>query len=410
MRRNQFGHNPRRAIGTIRHLLPRLPAFSLTLARGAADNFGSMAIRAQLQASKPFLGPGETRAAARVLEGGYLGSGPEARAFESELASYLGAGSHVVGVSTGTGALHLAAAALGLGPGDEVLVPSLTFVASFQAVAATGARPVACDVRMEDGLLDLQDARRRITPRTRALMPVHYAGNPGDLDAIHAFAGAHGLRVIEDAAHAFGSRSRGRLVGSFGDVACFSFDPIKNITCGQGGAVVTRDAAVAEAAARMGNLAIERVPGEGGDAIAVRSMGWRYALPDLNAAIGRVQLARFDGELKPHRVALVRRYRERLAAVRGLTMLDAPEGVVAHIFPVRIPGRRAAARAALKEEGFETLVHYKPNHRHAPFAGAPCPAADRLYEELVSLPLHGAVALDDVDAVCGILESVLGER
>jgi dTDP-4-amino-4,6-dideoxygalactose transaminase len=131
--------------------------------------------------------------------------------------------------------------AIGVGVGDEVLVPTLTYVATFQAVSACGAIPVACDVRRADGLLDLEDAARRITPRTKAVMPVHYASFPGDLDALYAFAERHGLRVVEDAAHAFGCEYKGRRIGSFGDVACFSFDGIKNITSGEGGAIVSSD-------------------------------------------------------------------------------------------------------------------------------------------------------------------------
>src|SRR5688572_13938642 len=208
-----------------------------------------MTSRSLVQASRPSIGEAEGRAVARVLGTGYFGMGPETRAFESELEAYLGGGRGVACVNTGTSALHLAVAALGIGPGDEVIVPSLTFVASFQAVAVTGARPVACDVDESSALIDLADARRRLTPRTRA----------------------NGLRVIEDAAHAFGTRHAGCRVGADGDVVCFSFDPIKNITSGQGGALVSADASFLERTRRMRNLALERsATGEGGDAIEVR--------------------------------------------------------------------------------------------------------------------------------------------
>lgn len=361
-----------------------------------------------IQASRPCFGEAEGRAVARVLASGYLGMGPETRLFESELQDYLG-GRMVVTASTGTSALHVALAALGIGAGDEVLVPSLTFVASFQAVAATGARPIACDVLPDCGLVDLADAARRATPRTRAIMPVHYAGYPGDMDAVHAFARERGLRVVEDAAHAFGSRVRGRLVGSFGDVACFSFDPIKNISCGQGGAIATADAAVAEAARRIRNLAIERSDGREGDAIEVRGLGWRYAMSDLNAAIGRVQLARFEKELAPHRRELVARYRERLAPFRDVTLLRSEPECVPHIFPVLVPAdRREALRTGLREAGFETLVHYKPSHLLAAFRSDGCPVAERLYNELVTLPLHGAVTVEHVDRVAGTIARTLG--
>src|SRR5258708_27438917 len=166
-----------------------------------------------MRVSRSIVGRAEQEAVARVLEVGFLGTGPETQAFENELRAFLGGEAGVACVNTGTAALHLALQALGLGSGDEVLVPSLTFVASFQAIAATGATPVACDVRAETGLLDLDDAARRGTPPTRAVMPVHYASSCGDLDAVYALAKERRLRVVEDAAHAFGCAYGGRRSG-----------------------------------------------------------------------------------------------------------------------------------------------------------------------------------------------------
>ncbi|RYZ87422.1 MAG: aminotransferase class I/II-fold pyridoxal phosphate-dependent enzyme [Proteobacteria bacterium] len=157
-----------------------------------------------MRLSKSVIGPLEMSAVQKVLEKGYLGMGTEVQLFERELTAYLGGTTQVTCVNTGTAALQLAVEAIGLNPGDEVLIPSLTFVASFQAVSAAGAVPVACDVKLNDGLIDLADAEERITARTRAIMPVHYAGNWGDLEAVYRFARKHNLRVVEDAAHAFG--------------------------------------------------------------------------------------------------------------------------------------------------------------------------------------------------------------
>jgi dTDP-4-amino-4,6-dideoxygalactose transaminase len=337
--------------------------------------------------------------------------GPETQAFESELGAFFGLPG-VVTVCTGTSALHLALEALGLGSGDEVLVPSLTFVASFQAVSMSGARPVACDVLLDSGLIDLEDAARRITPKTRALMPVHYAGYAGDIDGVHRFARERGLRVIEDAAHAFGSQSCGRLIGTFGDVVCFSFDPIKSVTCGQGGAIVTSDLAVAEEARCRRNLAIERLPGRRADSIDVRRVGWRYALSDINAAIGRVQLSRFDGELKPRRLALVAHYRERLVSQIGVHLLRSDPAVVPHMFPILIAdGQRDAVQEALALAGYEALVHYRPNHLLSAFhGGSPCPVAEGLYDELLTLPLHMDVTHVDIDVIVSVIARTLGYR
>lgn len=362
-----------------------------------------------VQTSAPYVGAAEKAAVARVLDSGYYGCGPEVATFEHELSQYLGNDIHVVCTASGTAALHLALAAIGVGHGDEVLAPSVTFVATFQAVAATGARPVACDVLEKNLLLDIEDARRRITQRTRAVIPVHYAGHSGDLDAIYDFARSNRLRIVEDAAHAFGSRNQGRMIGSFGDVVCFSFDPIKNITAGQGGAVVTRDPAIAHDVRLRRELGIERDSTTRSDDIVVSRLGWRYAMSDLMAAIGRVQLGRFDSELKP--------LRQRNAAALGETLRDLPDiglpsldaGDVPHIFPIRIAyGRRDVVRKALRDAGFETKVHYPPNHLLSYFAdGAPRPVAERAFQELLTLPLHPGINDDQIAHMVSVIRTSL---
>ena len=198
-----------------------------------------------IKLSKSCLSSLEKQAVMRVLDNEFLGMGKEVQLFEQELQQYFGGNVEVVCVNSGTAALHLACQAIGLKPGDEVLVPTLTYVASFQAISATGAVPIACDVLESNGLIDLHDASNRITNQTKAIMPVHYAGNMGDLDSIYEFARKHKLRVIEDAAHGFGSKYKDNLIGSIGDIVCFSFDGIKNITSGEGGAIVTNDNALA---------------------------------------------------------------------------------------------------------------------------------------------------------------------
>lgn len=202
-----------------------------------------------LRLSRSIVGEAEARAVSRViLEDGYLGIGNETRLFEEELAAYLGVTpQQVITTNTGTAALHLAMDAVAsqcraTDGKAEVLVPSLTFVASFQAITAAGCVPVACDVLPETGTLDLRDAEKRLTSRTIAVMPVDYASNPWHLDEVYDFARRKALRVVEDAAHAFGCRHHGRRIGSFGDMVCFSFDGIKNITSGEGGCLVAFDA------------------------------------------------------------------------------------------------------------------------------------------------------------------------
>lgn len=370
-----------------------------------------------LRLSKSVVGQAEAEAVARViLEDGYLGMGREVQHFEAEIAAYLGVpGEAVMCVSSGTAGLHLAVEAL-VRPGDEVLVQSLTYVASFQAISAARAVPVACEVDPASLTLDLEDAARRVTERTRAIMPVHYASNPGDLEAVYRFAERHGLRVIEDAAHAFGCTHQGRRIGSFGDVVCFSFDGIKNITSGEGGAVVARDAAVAERIRDARLLGVERDTAQrygGGRSweFDVKHQGYRYHMSNLFAAIGRVQLGRLDREFAPARVALARRYRQRLRGMAGIRLLESDLGaVVPHIQPVLVEGgRRDQVREYLEGQGIATGIHYKPNHLLSLYGGGEVtlPVTESLYEALLTLPLHPELALADVDRVCDGLAAAL---
>ena len=357
--------------------------------------------------SRSVVGAAELEAVGRVMrEDGYLGMGREVRAFEEELQAYLGGQDRsVICFNSGTAALHLAVQAV-TDPGDEVLVQSLTFVASFQAISAAGAVPVACEVYPETVTLDLEDAARRITPRTRAVMPVHYASNPGDLDAVYGFARRHGLRVIEDAAHAFGCTYQGRRIGSFGDLVCFSFDGLKNITSGEGGAVVTSDPQVIQAVQDARLLGVQRdtekrYQGARSWEFDVQYQGYRYHLSNLFAAIGRVQLRRFEEELKPRRVELSQQYHAALAGTRDLQLLHGDPGpIVPHIFPIRVlNGRRDGLRQFLQARGIETGIHYKPNHLLTFYGGGreALPVTERLYEELLTLPLHPGLKDEEID-------------
>lgn len=368
--------------------------------------------------SRSAVGSREAEAVRRVLlEDGYLGMGQEVRAFEHELAHFLGVEDREVAcVSSGTAALQLAVEAV-VQPGDEVLVQSLTFVASFQAIAAAGAVPVACDVRRESIAIDLEDARRRVTPRTRAIMPVHYASYVAAPAAIRSFAAEYGLRVIEDAAHAFGGNVSGRPIGHTGDVVCFSFDGIKNITSAEGGAVVTRDQTVIGRVRDARLLGVERDTEQrygGGRSwdFDVTRRGYRYHMSNVCAAIGRVQLERFTGELAPVRRMLAARYRSRLEGRPGLVLLDSDAGAVPHIFPLRITScSRDNVREQLKSQGVETGIHYKPNHLLTLFhrAALPLPVTEEVYPELLSLPLHPGLSVESVDYVCDrLLECCAG--
>ncbi len=357
----------------------------------------------KIRLSQSVVGDREKDALSRVIEDGYLGMGRFVQEFEEGLKAYLGA-EHVVCVNSGTAALHLAFMGIGLKPGDEVLVQSITYVASFQAITAAGARPVACEVLPETCTIDLRDAEKRITPKTKAIMPVHYAGRTGDLDAVYAFAGRHGLRVVEDAAHAFGSLYKGKRVGSFGDVVCFSFDGIKNITSGEGGAVVTEDDRVAEFVRDARLLGVhrdteKRYKGMRSWQFDVAHQGYRYHMSNLFAAIGMVQLERLEPEFKTARQRLAKQYHNALKGFPQIRLFpDDYDTVVPHIYPIRVlNGRRDELKKHLEQNGIECGVHYFPNHRLTYFKDPEIelPITDKLYSELLTLPLHPALTPEE---------------
>ena len=370
----------------------------------------------KIRLSKSTVGEREARAVAEVIHKGHLGMGREVESFESRLAEFIGGQRAVICVSTGTAALHLALQASGIGSGDEVLIPTVTYLASFQAVSATGATPVACDVREDDCTLDIDDAARRITRRTKAILHVHYASGPGDLVGVYQLAQKWRLRVVEDAAHAFGCVWNGQRIGSFGDAVCFSFDGIKNITSGEGGAVVTSNPALAERVRDARLLGVERdtqkrYAGQRSWEFEVHEQGWRYHMSNIFAAIGQAQLSRLLPEFGPRRVFLARRYHQLLDDIPGVRCLSLDYGdVIPHIFPVFISGeRRDAVRQALLEEDIECGIHYKPNHLLALYGGGrpSLPVAERLYQSMLTLPLHVELQEEDQDLIAGIVRRCL---
>ena len=373
-----------------------------------------------MRLSRSIVGEAEAEAVRRVIvEDGYLGIGAETKRFEEELSSYLGVDPDMVAtVNSGTAALTIAVDAVAPGrfaPGAEVrgsvLVPSLTFVSSFQAITACGVLPNTVTI-------DLKDAEKRLAKDTFAIMPVHYASNPWHLGEVYDFAKKHGLRVIEDAAHAFGCKYHGRKIGSFGDMVCFSFDGIKNITCGEGGFVVAFDRESASVMQDTRLLSVQndtraRFKGERTWDADVSRQGWRFHLSNIMAAIGRVQLSRFEKEFVPARKHLAALYRELLTGGQGVELLDQdPEDdIVLHIQPVKVlNGKMPAVRQYLREHGIPVGVHYKPNHLHSYFSdpsAAPLPVTERLYGELMTIPMHPALSDDDVRLVCSTLKEAL---
>lgn len=370
-----------------------------------------------IRLAKSTLNSSEANAVSRViLDVGYLGMGAEVGDFEQAISKFLKTDRTAVCVNTGTSALHLAVEAV-CPPNSEVLVPSLTYVASFQAIAAAGCRPIACDVDRETGLLGLKDAESRITKRTKAIMPVHYAGVPADMNLLATFAKKHNLRVIEDAAHAFGSSFEGRLIGSIGDITCFSFDGIKNITSGEGGAILSSDPDVIARVRDARLLGVikdseKRLAGERSWEFDVQFQGYRYHMSNLFAAIGLSQLAKAP-DFFTKRQQLTQRYYQAFKDHSGLKLFALHEKhVVPHIYPIRVlHGLRDRLRETLLEQGIETGIHYFPNHRLSLFksTSAMIPVVDEIYPQLLSLPLHPGLTEENQESVISAVEKGLQE-
>ena len=366
-----------------------------------------------IRLSKSCLGELEKEAVMRVLDREFLGMGAEVQCFEEALSQFLGR--PVVCVVNGTAALHLALQACDIGVGDEVLVQSMTYVASFQAISATGAKPVACDVDLNTLTLDWRDAEMRMTSKTKAVMPVHYSGGMGKLDEIYEFAQKYNLRVIEDAAHAFGSSYKGKRIGSFGDIACFSFDGIKNITSGEGGCVVAEDERVLQRVRDARLLGVEkdteqRYAGNRSWDFEVTKQGWRYHMSNIMAAIGIVQLQRFS-EILEKRRKLATKYIKQLQDAPGVTYLEHDYSeVVPHIFPIRIKGLidRKGLLKAMAQAGIQAGYHYQPNHwlyLYATQTSRSLPHTEAIFPTLLTLPLHEDLENKDVEYICSKLKA-----
>jgi dTDP-4-amino-4,6-dideoxygalactose transaminase len=348
---------------------------------------------------------GFKQAFARVLESGWYILGQEVKQFESQFATYCTA-DHAIGVSNGLDALHLILQAYGIGPGDEVIVPSNTYIATWLAVTQTGAKPVPVEPVEATYNLDPALIEAAITPRTRAIMPVHLYGQPADMDPIMAIARRHGLKVIEDAAQAHGALYKGRRVGTLGDAAGFSFYPGKNLgALGDGGAITTNDPALAERVRMLLNYG-SRVK------YVHEIKGQNARLDELQAALLGVKLPSLDDD-NARRHAIAERYLKALAGLPlGLPTVASNCLPVWHLFVVRHP-QRQALQAKLSEQGIDTVIHYptpphlQPAYQDAGLAAGALPIAERIHAEVLSLPMGPTMTDDDVDAVIAALKKAL---
>jgi dTDP-4-amino-4,6-dideoxygalactose transaminase len=357
-------------------------------------------------------------AARSTLASGWWSMGPRVAEFESAFAHFCGS-KHALAVSNGTAALHLSLLACGCGPGDEVVLPSLTFVAAANVIRHVGATPVFCDINGAHDLnLDPADLEAAIGPRTKAIVVLHYGGYPCDMDAVLALARRRGLLVIEDAAHAPGARVGGAFCGTLGDVGCFSFFSNKNLPVGEGGAVVTDDDDLAERirllrSHGMTTLTWDRHRGHA-HTYDVVAQGFNYRLDELRAALALVQLRHLEAA-NAARGDIVGLYRERLRGVEGSIVPFEGRAESAHHLAVLVlrPGiDRESIREAMKQRGVQTSVHYPPVHSFSLYRGDSkrvLPKTDDVAARLITLPLFPHMTEEQidtvVDAVVGALEA-----
>ena len=377
-----------------------------------------------------------------VLRSEWLTTGPKVEEFEAAIATYVGA-KHAVAVSSGTAALHAVMFALGVGVGDEVIVPPMTFAATANSILYQGGTPVFVDVEESTLLLDPNKIVEKITPKTKAIIGVDYAGQPCDWDALRKIADRHNLHLVDDGCHALGAEYKGRKVGTLADLTVFSFHPVKHITTGEGGMIVTYDSDLAEKLRMFRNHGITTDPkqreAQGSWFYAMEFLGYNYRLTDFQCALGLSQIQKLPEFLQRRREIAVR-YDEALADIPGISPLGLCEDVMTpkqslylrivkeensaapapcsthayHLYVVRLqPGiDRLKVFKKLRELGIGVNVHYIPVHLHPYYKkrlGArlgQCPVAEKVYEQVVSLPMYPGLESADQARVIGVLKEI----
>jgi perosamine synthetase len=368
------------------------------------------------------VGEAEAEAVAEAIRSGWLTMGPKTHEFEREFARYVGA-RHALAVSSCTAALHLALEATGVKEGDEVLVPTITFTATAEVVAYFKARPVLVDCEPHYFNLDVRDAERKVTAKTRAIIPVHLAGHPCDMSSIAGLAAASRLTVIEDAAHALPAKYQGRYIGTLSPLTAFSFYATKTLTTGDGGMVTTEDDALASRISLMrlhgmSRDAWKRYSGEGSWRYEVLAAGYKYNLTDLQAAMGLVQLAKCDAMWR-RRAALAEQYNKGLSSLDAFRIPQVASNVqhAWHLYVILVEPdvlriHRDQVIEELRQRGIGTAVHFIPLHLHPyyqrewGYRAGQFPVAENYFERCISLPIYPGMTDNDVDRVIESLTDI----
>lgn len=374
---------------------------------------------------KQYIDEEDINAIVEVLTSDFLTTGPKIQEFEEEFAEYVGA-KYAVAVSNGTAALHIACLAAGIGEGDEVITSPITFAASANCVLYCGGKPVFADIDSKTYNLSVEDIRKKITDKTKAIIPVHYTGQACDMDAIMKIAREHNLIVIEDAAHALGTEYNGRKIGSIGDMTTFSFHPVKHITTGEGGMVTTDSKELYE------KLKLFRTHGITRDAGFMESenpdpwyyeqleLGYNYRITDFQCALGISQLKKLDGFIERRR-EIVDIYNKEFENLKGLiTPFQLPETLSSyHLYVIQLELEklnmsRREVFEALRDRGVGVNVHYIPvyyfpYYKNLGYEKGICPNAERIYERIITLPLYPGLSDEDVEYVVKNVKEVLME-
>ncbi len=372
---------------------------------------------------RPDVGDEEIAAASETMRNGWLTTGPQSAAFERDFAQACGV-EHAVALNSCTAGLHLALIAMGVGPGSEVIMPSLTFVAGAQCAMELGARPIFCDVDPHTFSASLETIAPLVTPRTRAIVAMPYGGRPQGIDDLCDFARTRGIAVLEDAAHGAGTLDRGRWPGARSDAAVYSFYATKNLSTGEGGMLVTRDAALAERVRRlslhgMSRDAWKRYADRGSWRYDVVEPGYKYNITDLASSIGRVQLRRLP-QMQARRDAIARRYDEALRDLPGITLQSSPErpgdrhgwcmfALLVDEAQAGIDRDRVVDR--MRDANIGTSVHYIPTHLMSAYRGLstlPLPHTETIARRTLSLPLYPTMSDADVEDTIAALRAALG--
>ena len=369
-----------------------------------------------IQLFKPDIGDEEIAAVEEVLRSGWIGLGPKTAEFEREFAAFVGA-PHAVALNSGTSALHLALILAGIRPGDEVIVPSLTFVSTVAVVLYVGATPVFADVEPDTLCIAPEDIARKISRKTKAIIPVHFGGHPCEMDEISYLARERSITVVDDAAHACGATYKGRQVGTLSDLTCFSFHAIKNLTTAEGGMLTCHRADWDQRLRKLRWMGINKHTWErttDGQTYAwqysIDQLGYKYHMNDVAAAMGLVQLSRLP-DLNRRRREIVKLYNEGLADISWGQLPVEREHVHSawHIYAIRVTEREGLLEH-LKAHDVSPGVHYYPIHLHKFYQrwGTPLPVTEQAWQQSLSLPMHPKLADDEVAQVIDVIRSFAG--